>query len=377
MTNIVPPTAAGNPFLDTKTTSVAADRGRDFALAAERLAAWFGGKIGAPVRVANLRYPVGAGRSNETILCDVSYEAGSGSVTKSYVIRLHPGEYQAFLDPAFERQYRLLALIGSSFRGVRVPEMCWQEHDKTILGEPFFVMSRIIGRVPVSSPCYNVAGFLADATPKQREHAWTSAMQQFAAIHRIPATAVDFLHRPEYGPTGFTDEFEYWQRSLTRAAADSMPPVTAAASEWLKRNMPTAPPPGISWGDARIGNMIFDDDFNVAAVLDWEQASLAGCIQDLGWWLALDQFMSTEIGVKRLEGLGTREQTIGLWQELTGLPTDDLQWFEAYAAFKCAILAMRMMRMDRKFTPGNTPGNSSPTRWLARFLDLPPPADME
>jgi aminoglycoside phosphotransferase (APT) family kinase protein len=365
-----------NPFVDVPVATVAADRGRDFENTSKRLAVWFSGKIGAKVELSNLRYPLGAGKSNETILCDASWKTLAGQEQKSFVIRMHPGSYQVFLDPAFERQYQLLDLIGKRDWGVRVPEMCWQELDPAILGDPFFVMSRVLGRVPVSYPAYNVSGWLAEATPARREHAWISAIEQFSAIHRIPTEEVQFLHRPQYGADGFEDEWQYWMISAERAAAGNMPPVTAAAAKWLTDNKPVNPDIGISWGDARIGNMMFDEDFNVAAVLDWEQASLAGPIQDLGWWLVLDVFMSKGIGVKRLDGLGNRQQTIDLWQELTGKRADNLEWFEAYASFKCAVLCMRMTRMEQKFMPANNAGNNNCTRWLANFLDLPQPKDM-
>jgi aminoglycoside phosphotransferase (APT) family kinase protein len=356
---------------------VAADRKRDFGATAHALAAWLGKKIAAAdqIVVADLKYPVGAGLSNETILFGARWNENGRSNGKSFVARLHPGEFQMFLEPAFESQFRLLELIGRD-AWLRVPKMCWQESDPSILGQPFFVMDQVSGRVPVSFPAYNVSGWLADAAPRDRERAWLSAMDQFARIHRVPTEEVRFMHRPQYGSTGFEDEFQYWMRSSEWAAAGKMPPAIAAAAQWLQQNRPAAPIDGLSWGDARIGNMIFDDDFQVAAVLDWEQASLAGGLQDLGWWLLFDDLYSTGIGVKRLDGLGTRQQTIDLWQELTGRRADDLRWYEAYAAFKTAVLGMRKHRLEKKCTPANNAGNNVATRWLGDFLGLPAPADM-
>ena len=364
-------------FHATPAAPVLADRGRDFAATGRRLCAWLASRMpgSTGMALADLRYPVGAGTSNETILFKARWQEGARAFEKDFVARLHPGDFQLFLDPAFERQYRLLELIGR--RGwVRVPPVRWQEADASILGQPFFLMERIEGRVPVTFPIYNLAGFLADATPREREHAWLSAMEQFTRIHCIPADEVRFMHRAEFGATGFDDEFNYWMRALDWTAGERMPPTYPAAREWLRKNRPAAPPEGLSWGDARIGNMIFDANFEVAAVLDWEQGSLAGGLQDLGWWLLFDVAFSSGVGLKRLEGLGTRQQTIDLWQERTGQRAADLHWYEIFGAFKAATLAMRKARLEGRFTPGNNPGNNLFARILCSRLELPPPADM-
>jgi aminoglycoside phosphotransferase (APT) family kinase protein len=257
-----------------------------------------------------------------------------------------------FLDPAFERQFRLLQLIARN-GWVRVPRAMWQEEDSNILGRPFFIMERIVGRVPVSFPNYNTSGWLVDASPRERERAWLSAMDQFAAIHRIPTKEVGFLLRPEYGATGPEDEFQYWLRTLDWVTGERTPAILTQTAEWLARHKPAQPLEGLSWGDARIGNMMFDADFQVAAVLDWEQASLAGGLQDLAWWLLLDDVASVHRGTKRLEGLGNRQQTIDLWRELTGLGIDDLDWYEAFAMFKLLILSIRGDHLRGKPTSDN------------------------
>jgi aminoglycoside phosphotransferase (APT) family kinase protein len=339
-----------SPMLDTPSGQVVvADRGRDLKATAEHLAAWLSGKIegAGKVNVSALSYPIGAGHSNETILFNAHWDENGRSKTKGFVVRLHPGDYQLFLDPAFDRQFRLLDLIGRN-GWAPVPKVLLQEPDPAVLGRPFFVMEKVTGRVPVSFPVYNISGWLAEAAPRDRERAWLSAMDQFARIHRIPADEVRFMHRPQYGATGFEDEFQYWMHALDWSAGEQTPAVCTAAKEWLTQNKPAAPAEGLSWGDARIGNMIFDDNFQVSAVLDWEQASLAGGLQDLGWWLFFDELYSTGIGVKRLEGLGTRQQTIDLWQELTGQRATDLHWYEAFATFKTKVLSVRGDLLKKK-----------------------------
>ena len=89
--------------------------------------------------------------------------------------------------------------------------------------------------------------------------------------------------------------------------------------------------------------MAFGDDFRLVGVMDWEQASLAGGLHDLGWWLFFDEFHSIGQGVARLDGLGTRAETLELWEELVGERTDDLHWHEVFAGFTLIQLTCRAL----------------------------------
>ena len=82
------------------------------------------------------------------------------------------------------------------------------------------------------------------------------------------------------------------------------------------------------------------------------------------------------LGIKRLDGLGTYRETIDLWQELTGQRAVDLDWYRAFAGFRCAVVSIKTYRVRNHFVPGNNAGNNPASRWLAKFLDLDPPADM-
>ena len=46
-----------------------------------------------------------------------------------------------------------------------------------------------------------------------------------------------------------------------------------------------------------------------------------------------------------LEGMGTREETIALWQEITGIAVDDLDWYLDFTAFKTGCLSVSTSRL--------------------------------
>ena len=121
--------------------------------------------------------------------------------------------------------------------------------------------------------------------------------------------------------------------------------------------------------------MMFDKDFQLLGVMDWEQASLGGAMQDLGWWLFFDDFHSRSIGVQRLDGLGTRQETIDFWCDRTGRKAGQLQWYEAFAGYKLAIIMSRGFQIDRPEQPGGNIGNNMFTRMVAEIIGLDQPKD--
>ena len=89
--------------------------------------------------------------------------------------------------------------------------------------------------------------------------------------------------------------------------------------------------------------MMFGDDLRLAGVMDWEQANLSGTRMDLGWWLYFDDFHSTSRDLVRLDGLGTRDETIAYWEDRVGEKAGDLTWYEVFTGFQVGLLACRTM----------------------------------
>ncbi|WP_436790405.1 phosphotransferase family protein [Yinghuangia sp. YIM S10712] len=345
-------------------------KGRDLDAAAAALRPWLAERLGVTdIELTDFAYPLGAGVSNETIL----FEARHSDRVDELVLRIAPRpEHQMFLDPRFRTQYDMLVTL-RRVGTVRVPEALWYEEDPRILGQPFYLMRRMRGRVPVSMPVYNSTGWLVDATPAQRRTLWESAMGQLAAIHSLPIDEFAFVHRPEQGAAGDEQQLTYWSQFATWALGDDIPESVRALFDWLKAHRPATDTPGLSWGDARIGNIMFGDDYRVVGVMDWEQASLGGPMADLGWWLLFDEMHSTSQGVARLDGLGTRGETIDLWQELTGRQVQDLDWHETFAGLKAGLLGLHSRRSM------NLPKAGYPNPWLERaclLAEIDAPVEM-
>lgn len=328
---------------------------RDLDTLASDLSSWLKGRLpGADrVRIENLRYPLGAGMSHETILFDASWDEAGAARQQGMVVRIKPGGNPVYQDDMFQEQYALMELMHRSGH-VRASRPLWFEPLPDLLGAPFFVMEKAYGRVPVSYPSYGQSGWVVDAAPAARRTMWHDAVTQLASIQKVSTGEAPFLHLPG-GDTGFEQELDRWRRYMEWIDPQGAMGELRRGFERLLASLPDNKPEGIVWGDARFGNMMFSDDYHVVAVMDWEQPSLGGALHDLAWWICNDRNHKARGGAERLEGLGTREETIVLWEAVSGKSAADLDWYEAFAMFKMDCLGTNMSRF-RDSLPAFPPG---------------------
>jgi aminoglycoside phosphotransferase (APT) family kinase protein len=324
--------------------------------------------------VAELDRPQGAGGSNETLLVRANWTQDGRARTVELVVRIAPTTLQVFLDPQFEQQYRTIEALGRH-SGVPLPSVLGFESDPALLGAPFWVMDRIHGEAPSDFPPYNQAGFLVEATAVQRERLWHNSVETLGAIHRVPVEPFAFLNDSTSTETPLERLVSYWKASLDWASEGQPAETLEALHDWLQARRPVDATVGLSWGDARMGNMLFRD-WKCVAVLDWEMVSLAGPHVDLAWWLLLDEALSSDIGLDRLPGLGSRADTIALWEESSGLRAGDLEWYEAFAGFRLGVILLRGANIRRAFNvpvpkPGEFGSYEGLMKKLAQRYELP------
>jgi aminoglycoside phosphotransferase (APT) family kinase protein len=320
---------------------------RELDVLARQLVPWLQTRLpeADDLRIERLSYPFGAGRSHETILFDASWRTAGARIEKHWVVRIKPRRHTVFPDDLFEQQYRVMKVM-HEHGAVRVAQPLWFEADASLLGAPFFVMERKQGRVPVSIPPYATTGWVAEATPAQRAKMWENGVRQLAATQSVPLSSVQFLRGSDRARDGLAQEWDKYVRFVEWINQERPWPVLDAALERLRSCWPANQPPGMVWGDARLGNMMFDDNFEVVAVMDWEQPSLGGALHDLAWWLYISNMMHGATPDRpHLQGMGTREDTLALWRELTGISTSDIEWYEDFTALKLSCTGIRLQTL--------------------------------
>jgi aminoglycoside phosphotransferase (APT) family kinase protein len=342
---------------------------------------WLAGKLpdARDLSISPLIGPAFTGFSNETLIFDATWTEAGERRSAGYVIRVKPTVHTIFLESDFDSQYRVIRAL-AEHSDVPLPPVHWFEDDESVLGAPFFVMGKVEGNVPADNPPYTQTGWLLDvATPAVRTRVVESGLDALTRIHQADwrKLELDFLDKPQYGPTGIDQQIAYYERSLEWAAQGKPQPIAEATLDWVKANKPSEQHIALAWGDARINNQMFDDAGNVVAVFDWEMVTLADPMMDLAWWLFLDRHFHEGIPAPRMDGFPTREQMLARYEELTGWRAHDLEFYEVFGGLRFAVVMMRIASMVVEFElmpPDTDLGtNNIVTRLLAAKLGLPAP----
>lgn len=286
------------------------------------------------------------GFSSESALLDVSWRTAQGTHTRGVVLRLPPAGEGVFPEYDLVRQARTMKIART--HGVPAPEVVAVESDPAYVGATFIAMDLVPGKIPADEePQYCVAGWLHDAAPERQRELYNNFHDTLADINRIDGDALRFLQRDQ-GP-GLAGELQWWSDYLAWATDNSPPPDMTEVLDWLRENFPDPEPPAaLIWGDARFGNMIFDDAFQVRAVLDWEMAAVGPAEVDLGWAFAVRRSIQRGNGLPldaELPGFTDREKTIERYAARVGRPVQSLDWYEVFAMVRMGAVLKSLSRL--------------------------------
>jgi aminoglycoside phosphotransferase (APT) family kinase protein len=323
-------------------------------------------------RVLSCAAPAG-GISSETLLVDIQQ---SGHAPRPLVVRVQPGlNQQVYLDADVSAQCAAMRAVAGE---VPVPEIVWEEGDPSALGQPFFVMERVPGRIPATMPTFHAGGWVADLAPPERHRMAMNAIDVLAAIGRVDTGAfAEQLVPPGHQP-GLAGYLDWTERWLDWSTAGAPPELIRDAMRELRSSTPGGQVDGLFWGDCRAGNMIFAEDLSVAAVLDWEMVGVGPAEIDLGWWLMMERWTTEGFRVPALDGWPTRSELISRYETGLGRPVHDVDYYELFAATRYAIIGLRTTRLmiDAGALPPNTTmGTENPvTQLLCELMGRPVPA---
>lgn len=310
---------------------------------------------GANPELGELAIPSGNGMSSETLLFDASWNE-DGRQQAALVARVAPDPAAAPVFEAYhlDRQFRAIQEV-AALTDVPVPNLRWLETDRSALGEQFFVMDRVDGVVPTDLPPYAIAGWVAEGTPGQRQRLQDESVQVLTKLHAIPDAAGRFAflqpHRTE--ASSLRQHILDTQRYYDWTASDGMrSPLIERAFEWLEKHWPKHEGPAVlSWGDSRIGNMMYRD-FSPVAVLDWEMAAVAPPEVDLAWMAFMHFFFESMLGKHGLTGLPELLRPTDIaetYATLSGYEPRDLPFYLTYNALRYAIVMFRIGRRQLLF----------------------------
>jgi len=315
------------------------------------LASWMAPRLdGSTLDSLDVAFPEGHGFSNDTLLVDAVVDGSAMAL----VVQAAPMGEGLFPEYQIARMARIQRDL-RQYSDVPVPTVRWHEEGRGTLGAPFYVMERIEGRVPDESPkAYHAAGWLFGARPDERRRLWLSMLNAMAQLHRLDvAPRFNYLTETRWGMALDADpamERVHQWRDYTIWASDADDPPPALMGVWDA--LAAARPPrstrlSIGWGDAKLGNIMFQG-FEAVALFDWELCGVGPAEEDLMNQLAVDAVLADVFCVPRIDGFPSRKESISLYQELLERDMVGTNWWYVFALAKMAAEIHRILRQTRK-----------------------------
>ena len=180
---------------------------------------------------------------------------------------------------AVDREHRVMQALAAT--PVPVPGMIGRCDDPSVIGAEFFVMEHVEGRV-VPSPAMELI-------PRSERRATAGALiETLAALHAVdPAAAglADFGRAEGYLGRQTARWSSQYDASKEALPADFDYSQMDWLRDWLLERAPGTPDEtAIVHGDYRLGNVILHPSGpRIAAVLDWEHATLGHPLADLAY----------------------------------------------------------------------------------------------
>lgn len=323
---------------------------RDVDTLPDILSQWLAMQTGtAPAVIVNAGVDAN-GLSSETIILTIAWPDGS---PQKFVMRVAPAEQDIPMLPVYrlDHQFKLLKLITQK-TDIPIPELRWLEPTGELIGTPFFLMDYVDGAVPPDVLPYTFGNnWFAEAPAGRRRELQDATVEVIAKVHSVPAASTEFAFlsaadsqaaaSPLRNRLGaIRSWYEYAITGIGHVA------LLDRAFDWLEDNFPTdaeATAPVLCWGDARIGNVLYND-FQPVAVLDWEIATLGPRQLDIAWFIYAHTVWQEIAEAATLPGLPDvlREEDVrATYKRLTGVDVGDLRWFYVLSAVLWGVFMVR------------------------------------
>jgi aminoglycoside phosphotransferase (APT) family kinase protein len=312
---------------------------------ARRLETWLAHRLRG-ARIASLDATAANGMSSETVLVRVDHDGGA----ERFAVRLAPDAADCPVFPVYDlaSQFDTIRLV-AELTEVPVPNVRWLETDAEPVGTPFFVMDRVDGDVPPDVMPYSFGdSWVFDAAPDEQARLQRTTLEVLAALHGIDRAAerFAFLERREPGDTHLRRHVAHTRAWYEFATIDlgARSPLVERLFDRLERTWPAVESPSVlSWGDARIGNVMYRD-FAPVAVLDWEMAGIGPCELDVAWLVYAHRIfddLAQAYGFPGMPHLFRVDDVATAYESLAGHAVRDLEWFLTYSALNYGIVFLR------------------------------------
>jgi aminoglycoside phosphotransferase (APT) family kinase protein len=119
-------------------------------------------------------------------------------------------------------------------------------------------------------------------------------------------------------------------------------PGIADVADWLSRNIPATFEPGLIHGDYHLANVIFKyDGAALAAIVDWELATVGDPLLDMGWIMATwpgSDGRTSGSQVEPWDGFPRIDELMDHYRRGSERDTSKLAWYGILACYKMGLI---------------------------------------
>jgi aminoglycoside phosphotransferase (APT) family kinase protein len=309
---------------------------------------WFSSTLDRPsaVTISDLVVPP-TGFSGDQIAFHVEWRHEGVTGENDFVVRLEARpDRRVFLDTNFAEQYQILRAL-NSVPGMPVPKVRYFVDDESLLGARFYVMEKLAGQ-----PAAYQTEWFQKLNEGARSDVWWRGLTTMACLHRVDPRELAFVGKlaaTTWDASAVLDRQLECQRAFYEwARGGDRFPATEEAFEWLYANKPIDSQITLQWGDARLGNLLFDESRNCRGMVDWEQAEIGFAEADLGYWLmndGHDSLLPSAMGVSRVRI--SNAETIMRYEHLLGKPLTDMRYWEIFGLVRASPIVVRLGSLAR------------------------------
>lgn len=254
--------------------------------------------------------------------------------TNTWIVRRPPLGHVLATAHDMAREYRVMAAL--SFTEVPVPTMYAVCDDESVLGVPFYVMERVDG-----TP-YRRAAELIPIGPERTRSISIGLVDTLATLHSVDPADVGLSNFGK--PQGFLGrQVKRWKAQLDASSTRDLP-LAAELHAQLAAETPTESFGGIVHGDFRLDNVLINSQGRVAAVIDWEMATLGDPLTDLALMLVYDRLavVAADVpefaDVSQAPGFLTEDEIIARYSSRSERDLSGFGFYLGLASFKLAVI---------------------------------------
>lgn len=272
------------------------------------------------------------GQSNPTYLLT--------SENNKYVLRRKPPGKLLKSAHAVDREYKVLTSLQNT--EVPTPKTIHLCEDESVIGTIFYIMEFCNGNI-FWDP------FASEIDKGRRSLVFDQLNQGISLLH---IQDIKTLELEDFGKTG-----NYIERQVSRWTKQYFDSETEKIDsmhkliEWLPKRIPKQKYVSIVHGDYRLDNVVFDNNDNNIAILDWELSTIGDPLADFGYHCLLWHIGKIDNDVAKGLGIPNEDEYLKKYLSRTKMQLDsDWEFYIIFSLFKVAGICQGILGRVRDGT---------------------------